>query len=153
MIRRPPRSTLSSSSAASDVYKRQGFYEYMERGLFERWMCFGVVARLSEQAGDPSASLSAQGFAFSLSVGGKLRLMLCPALRELLRDVGGCEVAADMLTDVTHAQMVERGAESMCAGENEGLLWCSPEQMGNPRSVNGRILPREATHANGTLRS
>src|SRR5664280_3797014 len=26
MIRRPPRSTLSSSSAASDVYKRQNFY-------------------------------------------------------------------------------------------------------------------------------
>ena len=26
MIRRPPRSTLSSSSAASDVYKRQAFY-------------------------------------------------------------------------------------------------------------------------------
>src|SRR5665648_57694 len=27
MIRRPPRSTLSSSSAASDVYKRQGLLE------------------------------------------------------------------------------------------------------------------------------
>src|SRR5674536_362253 len=27
MIRRPPRSTLSSSSAASDVYKRQGFLD------------------------------------------------------------------------------------------------------------------------------
>eukprot|EP00658_Telonema_sp_P-2_P077910 TRINITY_DN7170_c0_g1_i3.p1 TRINITY_DN7170_c0_g1~~TRINITY_DN7170_c0_g1_i3.p1 ORF type:complete len:179 (+),score=45.11 TRINITY_DN7170_c0_g1_i3:120-656(+) len=27
MIRRPPRSTLSSSSAASDVYKRQGGYK------------------------------------------------------------------------------------------------------------------------------
>eukprot|EP00658_Telonema_sp_P-2_P070717 TRINITY_DN6012_c0_g1_i3.p2 TRINITY_DN6012_c0_g1~~TRINITY_DN6012_c0_g1_i3.p2 ORF type:complete len:118 (+),score=38.31 TRINITY_DN6012_c0_g1_i3:123-476(+) len=27
MIRRPPRSTLSSSSAASDVYKRQAFKE------------------------------------------------------------------------------------------------------------------------------
>ena len=26
MIRRPPRSTLSSSSAASDVYKRQGIH-------------------------------------------------------------------------------------------------------------------------------
>eukprot|EP00658_Telonema_sp_P-2_P059523 TRINITY_DN4851_c0_g3_i2.p1 TRINITY_DN4851_c0_g3~~TRINITY_DN4851_c0_g3_i2.p1 ORF type:complete len:107 (+),score=21.75 TRINITY_DN4851_c0_g3_i2:92-412(+) len=26
MIRRPPRSTLSSSSAASDVYKRQGLW-------------------------------------------------------------------------------------------------------------------------------
>src|SRR5665648_469039 len=28
MIRRPPRSTLSSSSAASDVYKRQGYVNY-----------------------------------------------------------------------------------------------------------------------------
>src|SRR5674536_367639 len=28
MIRRPPRSTLSSSSAASDVYKRQGLRSY-----------------------------------------------------------------------------------------------------------------------------
>eukprot|EP00658_Telonema_sp_P-2_P084532 TRINITY_DN9405_c0_g1_i1.p1 TRINITY_DN9405_c0_g1~~TRINITY_DN9405_c0_g1_i1.p1 ORF type:complete len:100 (-),score=45.74 TRINITY_DN9405_c0_g1_i1:110-409(-) len=28
MIRRPPRSTLSSSSAASDVYKRQGVHIY-----------------------------------------------------------------------------------------------------------------------------
>src|SRR5674536_374345 len=27
MIRRPPRSTLSSSSAASDVYKRQALYK------------------------------------------------------------------------------------------------------------------------------
>ena len=27
MIRRPPRSTQSRSSAASDVYKRQGYYE------------------------------------------------------------------------------------------------------------------------------
>src|SRR5665648_407524 len=29
MIRRPPRSTLSSSSAASDVYKRQAFEDVM----------------------------------------------------------------------------------------------------------------------------
>src|SRR5664280_1883365 len=32
MIRRPPRSTLSSSSAASDVYKRQGTLQ--EKGRF-----------------------------------------------------------------------------------------------------------------------
>eukprot|EP00656_Telonema_subtile_P011491 TRINITY_DN156_c0_g1_i2.p1 TRINITY_DN156_c0_g1~~TRINITY_DN156_c0_g1_i2.p1 ORF type:complete len:101 (-),score=6.12 TRINITY_DN156_c0_g1_i2:105-407(-) len=32
MIRRPPRSTLSSSSAASDVYKRQGNFS----ALYER---------------------------------------------------------------------------------------------------------------------
>eukprot|EP00658_Telonema_sp_P-2_P043089 TRINITY_DN31044_c0_g1_i1.p1 TRINITY_DN31044_c0_g1~~TRINITY_DN31044_c0_g1_i1.p1 ORF type:complete len:115 (+),score=13.47 TRINITY_DN31044_c0_g1_i1:133-477(+) len=36
MIRRPPRSTLSSSSAASDVYKRQGVY----------WgRCYNVLGR------------------------------------------------------------------------------------------------------------
>src|SRR5678809_1755853 len=28
MIRRPPRSTLDRSSAASDVYKRQGYNQY-----------------------------------------------------------------------------------------------------------------------------
>ena len=38
MIRRPPRSTLDRSSAASDVYKRQplGFYvmqEFLKRGM------------------------------------------------------------------------------------------------------------------------
>eukprot|EP00658_Telonema_sp_P-2_P051531 TRINITY_DN39603_c0_g1_i1.p1 TRINITY_DN39603_c0_g1~~TRINITY_DN39603_c0_g1_i1.p1 ORF type:complete len:130 (+),score=43.24 TRINITY_DN39603_c0_g1_i1:84-473(+) len=32
MIRRPPRSTLSSSSAASDVYKRQGGSRVMGKG-------------------------------------------------------------------------------------------------------------------------
>ena len=31
MIRRPPRSTLSSSSAASDVYKRQGYGDMIEK--------------------------------------------------------------------------------------------------------------------------
>eukprot|EP00658_Telonema_sp_P-2_P066951 TRINITY_DN55909_c0_g1_i1.p1 TRINITY_DN55909_c0_g1~~TRINITY_DN55909_c0_g1_i1.p1 ORF type:complete len:205 (-),score=58.83 TRINITY_DN55909_c0_g1_i1:60-674(-) len=32
MIRRPPRSTLSSSSAASDVYKRQALFGYLTFG-------------------------------------------------------------------------------------------------------------------------
>src|SRR5665648_172572 len=35
MIRRPPRSTLSSSSAASDVYKRQGDGYDAVRQVFE----------------------------------------------------------------------------------------------------------------------
>src|SRR5678815_5261864 len=34
MIRRPPRSTLDRSSAASDVYKRQG-HEYNAESVFE----------------------------------------------------------------------------------------------------------------------
>src|SRR5665648_546010 len=36
MIRRPPRSTLSSSSAASDVYKRQGVHRVAS--LLKRWL-------------------------------------------------------------------------------------------------------------------
>mgnify|MGYP003381690476 CR=1 FL=1 len=33
MIRRPPRSTLDRSSAASDVYKRQSFDSAIEHGV------------------------------------------------------------------------------------------------------------------------
>src|SRR5680860_105708 len=33
MIRRPPRSTQSRSSAASDVYKRQGFLQSFDKNL------------------------------------------------------------------------------------------------------------------------
>eukprot|EP00658_Telonema_sp_P-2_P037854 TRINITY_DN27213_c0_g1_i1.p1 TRINITY_DN27213_c0_g1~~TRINITY_DN27213_c0_g1_i1.p1 ORF type:complete len:195 (+),score=34.77 TRINITY_DN27213_c0_g1_i1:89-673(+) len=39
MIRRPPRSTLSSSSAASDVYKRQVLWHVSKRGADR---CFAV---------------------------------------------------------------------------------------------------------------
>eukprot|EP00658_Telonema_sp_P-2_P010085 TRINITY_DN13797_c0_g1_i3.p1 TRINITY_DN13797_c0_g1~~TRINITY_DN13797_c0_g1_i3.p1 ORF type:complete len:291 (+),score=72.38 TRINITY_DN13797_c0_g1_i3:145-1017(+) len=51
MIRRPPRSTLSSSSAASDVYKRQG----KERRIMHKaaWSCLGVL---------PSRSLASMWF-------------------------------------------------------------------------------------------
>eukprot|EP00658_Telonema_sp_P-2_P003170 TRINITY_DN11163_c0_g1_i1.p1 TRINITY_DN11163_c0_g1~~TRINITY_DN11163_c0_g1_i1.p1 ORF type:complete len:199 (+),score=52.86 TRINITY_DN11163_c0_g1_i1:119-715(+) len=44
MIRRPPRSTLSSSSAASDVYKRQGINaEYGEARNFGNATASGVM--------------------------------------------------------------------------------------------------------------
>src|SRR5664279_6544400 len=43
MIRRPPRSTLSSSSAASDVYKRQVI------ALARARRCRGVVAQVTER--------------------------------------------------------------------------------------------------------
>src|SRR5678816_509089 len=46
MIRRPPRSTLDRSSAASDVYKRQLYevpvgFKWFVAGLFEGRCCFG----------------------------------------------------------------------------------------------------------------
>src|SRR5674536_194033 len=44
MIRRPPRSTLSSSSAASDVYKRQEVTkDYMEMTKEEVFKDYGSV--------------------------------------------------------------------------------------------------------------
>ena len=36
MIRRPPRSTLDRSSAASDVYKRQGYLGVLDWGIVGR---------------------------------------------------------------------------------------------------------------------
>src|SRR5664280_3920828 len=46
MIRRPPRSTLSSSSAASDVYKRQAFKHMTVRGN----IAFGLKIRKRPRA-------------------------------------------------------------------------------------------------------
>ena len=58
MIRRPPRSTLDRSSAASDVYKRQdlswvaqgSFGLYIERFL-RPWDCSGGAVILREAGG------------------------------------------------------------------------------------------------------
>ena len=44
MIRRPPKSTLSSSSAASDVYKRQA--KYLEGKDFDTIELCGLVSNI-----------------------------------------------------------------------------------------------------------
>ena len=56
MIRRPPRSTLSSSSAASDVYKRQDQHAVLNAhgGAFEgmdRFVARKAVAKALDEAG------------------------------------------------------------------------------------------------------
>eukprot|EP00656_Telonema_subtile_P010207 TRINITY_DN1488_c0_g1_i3.p1 TRINITY_DN1488_c0_g1~~TRINITY_DN1488_c0_g1_i3.p1 ORF type:complete len:587 (+),score=143.20 TRINITY_DN1488_c0_g1_i3:88-1848(+) len=66
MIRRPPRSTLSSSSAASDVYKRQVYANTLlsERGIrYVRQQSAAIVQIL---AGDDTQSTLAQAIDFSL---------------------------------------------------------------------------------------
>src|SRR5664279_975032 len=50
MIRRPPRSTLSSSSAASDVYKRQIQQRAVKRGLERREIESVPVIGIDEKA-------------------------------------------------------------------------------------------------------
>src|SRR5674536_373012 len=65
MIRRPPRSTLSSSSAASDVYKRQAMaLEAVEAGridlLGRQALALGLGEEMTDQVGHVLAAL-AQG--------------------------------------------------------------------------------------------
>ena len=59
MIRRPPRSTLDRSSAASDVYKRQllnmGIMDCVKQGLEELGLDLDEVARAEV---DPALGLS-----------------------------------------------------------------------------------------------
>src|SRR5664280_3897227 len=54
MIRRPPRSTLSSSSAASDVYKRQGIrvVRVEAQGLAKLLDCFRHPSALHESGAE-----------------------------------------------------------------------------------------------------
>src|SRR5450756_2985417 len=63
MIRRPPRSTQSRSSAASDVYKRQAFDSYERAGLphrrIEDWKYTDLRVLMREVlplAADPDAA-------------------------------------------------------------------------------------------------
>mmetsp|Transcript_124142 Transcript_124142/g.215181 ORF Transcript_124142/g.215181 Transcript_124142/m.215181 type:complete len:527 (+) Transcript_124142:39-1619(+) len=124
---------VGSACVWGELMCNPNFYGYKEKGLFSKWLCFGVVADLSSvMEADSSENilvalsmkLNAQGFAYSLSSGGKLRLMLCPALRQLLRDVAGCEVVDDhpQCVGLTHAEVVAQASASLRAGENEGLV-------------------------------
>eukprot|EP00658_Telonema_sp_P-2_P068222 TRINITY_DN5716_c0_g1_i1.p1 TRINITY_DN5716_c0_g1~~TRINITY_DN5716_c0_g1_i1.p1 ORF type:complete len:900 (-),score=180.78 TRINITY_DN5716_c0_g1_i1:227-2926(-) len=61
MIRRPPRSTLSSSSAASDVYKRQ---------VLAVEHCFKAPSKAAVKAGDETSN----GFSYLVTAGGDCRL-------------------------------------------------------------------------------
>src|SRR5664280_3712928 len=80
MIRRPPRSTLSSSSAASDVYKRQLPSLVVGGGELVR----GGFPRVHD-GGDQSERLGAGG------------VVVDPVLDHAHRDVSGqLQVAADV---------------------------------------------------------
>src|SRR5674536_76220 len=86
MIRRPPRSTLSSSSAASDVYKRQYFPDADEQsgetlvkkyltGRYGCWGCPIVCGRKSDVPDGPFSVRNTEGpeyetiFAFGSNCG------------------------------------------------------------------------------------
>merc|ERR1712151_823913 len=61
--------------------------------------------------------------AHSISPSGRhVRLLLCPALQQLLKEVAGCVVAETQFRGLTHAEVVAQAAEGLRAGENEGLV-------------------------------
>jgi len=109
------------------------FYSYTDRGLFAKWICFGVVAEVglgdlmspdevAAKLNQVVARLKECKLAYSVSPSGRLRLLLCPALQRLLQDVAGCEVAEDMHPGLTHAEVVACGAADLRDGNNEGLV-------------------------------
>src|SRR5450756_2352663 len=75
MIRRPPRSTQSRSSAASDVYKRQE-YNVGERGFIcERWLASVTKA-------DNAISPEDEGLSYLNNTGSKDEVTLRSAVSE-----------------------------------------------------------------------
>lgn len=99
------------------------FYGYTARGLANKWICFGVVVAFPEANDCISAKLVQRGLAHSLNPTGKqVRLMLCPALRQLLTDVARCDVAEAPFEGLSHADVVAGAAGSLMSGENEGLV-------------------------------
>jgi len=117
-----------------------GFYDYAKRGLDCSWLCFGVVAKVAPthlDSDDPTEAVGCEvdfvaglskrirqlGLAHSVAKEGKFRLMMCPALKTLLEDVG-CRVEGDFVGGATHAEMISQAAEHLRAGVDEGLVVC-----------------------------
>lgn len=110
------------------------FYGYKERGVANKWICFGVVAAFAasetntpDDANAISQRLAERGLAHRLNFkrsGSQVYLMLCPALRQLLVDVAKCEHVAEAPFEdgLSHAEVVSRAAASLRSGQNEGLV-------------------------------
>eukprot|EP00658_Telonema_sp_P-2_P060992 TRINITY_DN49761_c0_g1_i3.p1 TRINITY_DN49761_c0_g1~~TRINITY_DN49761_c0_g1_i3.p1 ORF type:complete len:175 (+),score=58.29 TRINITY_DN49761_c0_g1_i3:119-643(+) len=133
MIRRPPRSTLSSSSAASDVYKRQE----------ERSMSDGLLARLTyltpneselarltgleceseEQIVAACKQLQTKGVAnVSVTLGSKGSLLVTKDGR-LFKQLP-CKIPGGRVVDTTGAGDTYRAAFSVALVEGQSLEYC-----------------------------
>eukprot|EP00658_Telonema_sp_P-2_P031114 TRINITY_DN23358_c0_g1_i2.p1 TRINITY_DN23358_c0_g1~~TRINITY_DN23358_c0_g1_i2.p1 ORF type:complete len:186 (-),score=29.13 TRINITY_DN23358_c0_g1_i2:2-559(-) len=123
MIRRPPRSTLSSSSAASDVYKRQPYS--VDKGKLPNIQCIvagRVLSRLrsvtlvwapSEQPSCTRESLSiVSGDLFAVSDGGRLRVVLGQC---------GCGVSDSEVFEAMWAETVRMESDRL-VGQFKGIV-------------------------------
>lgn len=113
-----------------------GYYDYEEKQLSGKWLCYGA---LLETVADGDQSLVSQelcqlSLALSAveimhSVGGGIRLLMCPVLRRMLEAVG-CDVVEDVGTARTHVGMVAELAETLSAGAVEGVVLVIPRSGG-----------------------
>lgn len=100
------------------------FYSYSERGLANKWICFGVTVAFADVDKGVSCRLAERKLAHSLNPSGQqLRLMLCPALRQLLTEVAHCDVAEASFGGLSHAEVVAETAETLRSGVNEGVVF------------------------------
>eukprot|EP00656_Telonema_subtile_P006381 TRINITY_DN12942_c0_g1_i4.p1 TRINITY_DN12942_c0_g1~~TRINITY_DN12942_c0_g1_i4.p1 ORF type:complete len:148 (-),score=42.22 TRINITY_DN12942_c0_g1_i4:46-489(-) len=141
MIRRPPRSTLSSSSAASDVYKRQaedsiGIYAQTERVI----QLFKNAAEIAQNDADP---FSALGVLCNLSreyddAAGWFRkaLQLKPSSHSLWNKLGATQANGSRSKDALHAynQALALKPTYGRAWINTCLLYTSPSPRDRTRS-------------------
>src|SRR5674536_406600 len=101
MIRRPPRSTLSSSSAASDVYKRQ---RICSSWLFKHR--FGVLVSKRDELCLRSGAGNAHVNATSPDLGKKIfngvRFRYWVLEKDALRDIGAGEMEVMLLDKRRH---------------------------------------------------
>jgi hypothetical protein len=76
--------------ASGELMCNPGYYDHQQRGLAGQLVCFGVLpAADGGQLARWAKRLVEHGLAHSLSAAGRLWLLLCPALRALLRGAGG----------------------------------------------------------------
>ncbi|CAJ1396267.1 unnamed protein product [Effrenium voratum] len=105
-----------------------GYYGYLDRGFHEQWLPFGVVLQLPEAAPLPEISerLQKEQLAHGFSAEkNRLRLYLCPALRQVLREAK-CKVVEVVEHGLSHAQLVAQQAHAVMDGSNEGLVLVFP---------------------------
>ena len=119
-----------SVCAWGELMCNPGYYGYAERGLAGQWVCFGVVAQLplaalpeaerSAQLQRWSGALAACGLVHSCSHNGRLRLMLCPALRTLLREAASCEAVSQTIMRLDCMRWIcFKASEKQCIPANK----------------------------------
>src|SRR5664280_1120989 len=109
MIRRPPRSTLSSSSAASDVYKRQGIWRWCRWLRLNSQCCRRRSTRRPACRNPGGADWGYQGYSLVDLPGDVWR-----SIGDVRGEVDGLSLAAIWQQNHTGLIRIIRGGSAIC---------------------------------------